>query len=139
MDQYCSVVCRISSLNKAQAKAFNSKISDEYRVNMCVVGVVLLCSAAALLLVVGSICIRVPGAWEPVWQQQSASRQLRMLRRRPALSSSRPSPAPACLNVCGARRILDNLPIGMVRMRDDDGEQVKTYERGFPVGFTDVS
>ena len=36
-------------------------------------------------------------------------------------------------------RILDNLPIGMVRMRDDGGEQVKTYERGFPVGFTDVS
>lgn len=27
----------------------------------------------------------------------------------------------------------------MVRMRDDDGEQVKTYERGFPVGFMDVS
>ncbi|PSC68332.1 Transmembrane 9 superfamily member 4 [Micractinium conductrix] len=33
--------------------------------------------------------------------------------------------------------ILDNLPIGMVRMRDDNGEQVKTYERGFPVGFMD--
>ena len=43
---------------------------------------------------------------------------------------------------CGRRplcRILDNLPIGMVRMRDDDGEQVKSYERGFPVGFMDVS
>ena len=38
-----------------------------------------------------------------------------------------------------AHRILDNLPIGMVRMRDDNGEQVKTYERGFPVGFMDVS
>lgn len=36
-------------------------------------------------------------------------------------------------------RILDNLPIGMVRMREDNGEQVKTYERGFPVGFQDVS
>lgn len=23
-------------------------------------------------------------------------------------------------------------------MRDDNGEQVKTYERGFPVGFQDV-
>jgi hypothetical protein len=27
----------------------------------------------------------------------------------------------------------------MVRMRDDDGKQVKSYERGFPVGFMDVS
>lgn len=36
------------------------------------------------------------------------------------------------------RRILDNLPIGIVRMREDNGEQVKTYERGFPVGFQDV-
>jgi hypothetical protein len=36
-------------------------------------------------------------------------------------------------------RILDNLPIGMVRMREDQGELVKTYERGFPVGFQDVS
>lgn len=36
-------------------------------------------------------------------------------------------------------RILDNLPIGIVRMREDDGQQVKTYERGFPVGFMDVS
>lgn len=33
--------------------------------------------------------------------------------------------------------ILDNLPIGMIRLRDDKGKQVKTYERGFPVGFKD--
>ncbi|KAL4429596.1 hypothetical protein ABPG77_008645 [Micractinium sp. CCAP 211/92] len=67
VNHHCKVLCRIGSLNKAQAKAFKSRISDDYRVNM----------------------------------------------------------------------ILDNLPIGMVRMRDDDGEQVKTYERGFPVGFAD--
>lgn len=35
--------------------------------------------------------------------------------------------------------ILDNLPIGMVRMREDQGNLVKTYERGFPVGYMDVS
>ena len=33
--------------------------------------------------------------------------------------------------------ILDNLPIGMIRLREDKGKQVKTYERGFPVGFKD--
>ncbi|PRW59585.1 transmembrane 9 superfamily member 7 [Chlorella sorokiniana] len=66
-DQHCTIVCRLESLTKAQDKAFKSKISDEYRVNM----------------------------------------------------------------------ILDNLPIGIVRMREDNGEQVKTYERGFPVGFQD--
>jgi transmembrane 9 superfamily protein 2/4 len=32
--------------------------------------------------------------------------------------------------------ILDNLPVAMVRMlQNEDGEQLKTYERGFPVGF----
>lgn len=40
--------------------------------------------------------------------------------------------APGC-------RILDNLPIGLVRMREDNGNLVKTYERGFHVGFQDVS
>ncbi|GAB4822112.1 hypothetical protein N2152v2_009158 [Parachlorella kessleri] len=35
--------------------------------------------------------------------------------------------------------ILDNLPIGLVRMREDQGTLVKTYERGYPVGFLDVS
>lgn len=38
-----------------------------------------------------------------------------------------------------AARILDNLPIGMVRLREDKGQQVKSYERGYPVGFQDVS
>ena len=34
-------------------------------------------------------------------------------------------------------RILDNLPVAMVKMRKDErsGGLVKTYERGFPVGF----
>lgn len=36
-------------------------------------------------------------------------------------------------------RILDNLPVAMVRMREGQGEAVKTYERGFPVGRIDVS
>ena len=32
--------------------------------------------------------------------------------------------------------ILDNLPVAMVRMlENEEGEQLKTYERGFPVGF----
>lgn len=35
-------------------------------------------------------------------------------------------------------RILDNLPVAMVRMREGQGEAVKTYERGFPVGRIDV-
>ncbi len=35
------------------------------------------------------------------------------------------------------RRILDNLPVAMVKMRKDEstGALIKTYERGFPVGF----
>ena len=36
------------------------------------------------------------------------------------------------------RRILDNLPIAIVRLREDNGQPFKTYERGFPVGRTDV-
>jgi len=31
--------------------------------------------------------------------------------------------------------ILDNLPVAMVKMREDNGKPIKTYERGFPVGF----
>ena len=31
--------------------------------------------------------------------------------------------------------ILDNLPVGMVRMRQDNDHYVKTYERGYPIGF----
>lgn len=33
--------------------------------------------------------------------------------------------------------ILDNLPVAMVKMRarEDTGESIKTYERGYPVGF----
>ena len=31
--------------------------------------------------------------------------------------------------------ILDNLPVAMVKMREEDGVPIKTYERGFPVGF----
>ena len=43
-----------------------------------------------------------------------------------------------CLNACCCYRILDNLPVAMVKMRKDDSTNsfVKTYERGFPVGFT---
>jgi hypothetical protein len=39
-----------------------------------------------------------------------------------------------CLACC---RILDNLPVAMVKMRKDESSNtlVKTYERGFPVGF----
>ena len=34
VDEQCKVLCRIASLNKAQADAFKSRIADEYRVNM---------------------------------------------------------------------------------------------------------
>ncbi len=36
------------------------------------------------------------------------------------------------------RRILDNLPIAIARVREENGVRVKTYERGFPVGRTEV-
>ena len=32
------------------------------------------------------------------------------------------------------RRILDNLPVAISKVRDDGGQPVKMYERGFPVG-----
>lgn len=35
VDEQCKVLCRLV-LNRAQAKAFRSKITDEYRVNMYV-------------------------------------------------------------------------------------------------------
>ena len=35
-------------------------------------------------------------------------------------------------------RILDNLPIAIVRLREDNGQPFKTYERGFPVGRLEV-
>lgn len=35
-DEQCKVLCRIESLTAAQAKAFSSKIADDYKVNMCV-------------------------------------------------------------------------------------------------------
>jgi transmembrane 9 superfamily protein 2/4 len=34
VNHHCKVTCRIASLSKAQEKAFKSRISDEYRVNM---------------------------------------------------------------------------------------------------------
>lgn len=34
--------------------------------------------------------------------------------------------------------ILDNLPVGMVRIRKDGDQEIKAYERGFPVGLKDV-
>jgi hypothetical protein len=33
------------------------------------------------------------------------------------------------------RRILDNLPVAMVKVRTENGNSFKTYERGYPVGF----
>jgi hypothetical protein len=38
-----------------------------------------------------------------------------------------------------APRILDNLPTAQVRLREDNGQTVKTYDRGFPVGFKAAS
>ncbi len=36
VDDQCLILCRISALTSAQAKAFRTKIEDDYRVNMCV-------------------------------------------------------------------------------------------------------
>ena len=33
--------------------------------------------------------------------------------------------------------ILDNLPVAMVRYRTDNEKTVKTYERGYPIGFVE--
>lgn len=38
VNHHCKVLCRIGSLNKAQVKAFESRIGDDYRVNMWVPG-----------------------------------------------------------------------------------------------------
>eukprot|EP00899_Mesostigma_viride_P019725 jgi/Mesvir1/27754/Mv07442-RA.1 len=65
LDEQCKVICKIDSLPASAAKEFQSKIDDEYRVNM----------------------------------------------------------------------ILDNLPVAMVKMREENGKPIKTYERGYPVGF----
>lgn len=40
VDEQCKVLCRLV-LNRVQAKAFRSKIADEYRVNMCAWGCVM--------------------------------------------------------------------------------------------------
>ena len=45
----------------------------------------------------------------------------------------------AMRNPTWSRRILDNLPIAIVRLREDNGQPFKTYERGFPVGRVEVS
>ena len=60
--------------------------------------------------------------------------QLRRRKLRPHLLAAAVSGATLSLRPA-AGRILDNLPVAMVRMRHDDGAVVKTYERGFPVGF----
>lgn len=83
---------------------------------------------------IASLCLHTAC---PGLQPWLAAGQHRHLPHRPAWL--RDAQAPALAAALPWRRILDNLPIGMVRMRDDDGEQVKTYERGFPVGFADVS
>lgn len=36
VDEQCKLLCRIESLSSGQAKAFRTKIEDDYRVNMCV-------------------------------------------------------------------------------------------------------
>lgn len=129
VDQHCSILCRIGALNKAQVKAFTSKISDEYRVNMCACVCVggggggvegRSCSCAAWRVAAGRPHVHGTAA-------------LRLAPIQPLLQPTNTPPRPHARH-----RILDNLPIGMVRMRDDDGEQVKTYERGFPVGAMDV-
>lgn len=36
-------------------------------------------------------------------------------------------------------RILDNLPVAIAKVRDDNGMPFKTYERGWPVGRIEAS
>ena len=39
---------------------------------------------------------------------------------------------------CLPYRILDNLPVAIRKMREENGHPFKTYERGFPVGRMEV-
>jgi transmembrane 9 superfamily protein 2/4 len=34
VDEQCKVLCKVDSLNEAQARAFRNKIDDDYKVNM---------------------------------------------------------------------------------------------------------
>ena len=113
MDQQCKVLCAIKSLNKGQAKAFQKKIDDDYRVNMWV------SRMSALRL-------------SRVGRQSVSSCVLELQGCAHLLADSKLMVDWLC------RRILDNLPVAMVRMREGQGEAVKTYERGFPVGRIDV-
>ena len=38
LDEQCKVLCKLDSLTERQAKGFQDRIKNEYRVNMCVVG-----------------------------------------------------------------------------------------------------
>ena len=56
----------------------------------------------------------------------------------PAASLARTQSLFMGLERCPLLRILDNLPIAIVRLREDNGQPFKTYERGYPVGRTEV-
>ena len=43
-----------------------------------------------------------------------------------------------CSHLLLTCRILDNLPVAIVRLREDNGQPFKTYERGYPVGRMEV-
>ena len=40
-----------------------------------------------------------------------------------------------CLSFLSTHRILDNLPVAMVKVRTEKDKPLKTYERGYPIGF----
>lgn len=141
VDEQCKVLCRIDALSAAQAKAFKSKIEDDYRVNMYVScsatrGGRILTAAPArsgVLLFLYPFCAAGPGGGarktHPLLLTLLPTLLLLLLFLL-LLVRARATCSPA-------RRILDNLPVGMVKMRKEErsGGLVKTYERGYPVGF----
>ena len=95
VDEQCKVLCKIDALTANQAKAFKSKIEDDYRVLMYVL------FAARL-----------------GYKQREVALQLSFAMR--------------------SYRILDNLPVMVVDVRDDHGMPYTKYDRGFMIGKMEV-
>ena len=44
-DEQCKFLCRIPALSENEAKQFQTRIKEEYRVNMCVLHILVFCSS----------------------------------------------------------------------------------------------
>jgi hypothetical protein len=113
LDENCKVICKLDSLSKQQAKEVQERVDAESRIPW-----------------------RAPARAPPPTRPAAAPRRRR--RHRVAALSSRRLRRAAGSPLTQhprARSILDNLPSAMVRMREENGQSFKTYERGYPVGF----